>query len=281
MSKRTASLVRALGAVMALAAGTTGAATAQIESSLFEGMEARSIGPAGMSGRIGAIDAVNTNPNIIYVGAATGGLWKSVDAGVTWKPLMDDHPASSIGAVAIFQPAPDVIWVGTGEKGRRNSSGVGTGVYKSLDAGKTWEHVGLEQTGAISEIILHPTDPDIAYVAALGNTWSESVDRGVYKTTDGGRTWTKVLYVDEKTGVADLVMDPVNPNKLFAAMWEHRRWPWFFNSGGPGGGLYVTWDGGANWTRLTSEDGLPEGDIGRIGLAIARSNPEVVEEVQR
>ncbi len=267
---------RILTACLALSLAGSSVATAQIDPSLFEGMAARSIGPAGMSGRIGAIDAVNTNPNIIYVGAATGGLWKSVDGGVTWTPLLDEHPASSVGAVAVFQPAPDIVWVGTGEKGRRNSSGVGTGVYRSLDAGKTWEHMGLEHTGAISEVILHPSDPEVAYVAALGSTWSESEDRGVYKTTDGGRTWVKILYANERTGVADLVMDPVNPNKLLAAMWEHRRWPWFFESGGPGSGLYVTWDGGTNWKQLTEEDGLPGGDLGRIGLAIARSDPKVV-----
>jgi len=260
--------------VLTLAACST--AAAQVEPSIFENMEARSIGPAGMSGRIGAIDAVAANPNIIYVGAATGGLWRSVDGGVTWNPLMDDHPASSIGAVSVFQAAPDVVWVGTGEKGRRNSAGSGTGVYKSLDAGKTWQHVGLANTGAISEIVLHPSNPLVAYVAALGNTWGEGPDRGVYKTTDGGETWAKVLYVDERTGVADLVMDPVNPDKLFAAMWEHRRWPWFFESGGPGSGLYVTWDGGVNWKQLASDDGLPDGDIGRIGLAISRSDPNIV-----
>jgi photosystem II stability/assembly factor-like uncharacterized protein len=276
MTRAVRSLARAIGATLAVTLVAWSTVAAQVDPSIFEGMAARSIGPAGMSGRIGAIDAVESNTNIIYVGAATGGLWKSVDGGLTFEPIMDDLPASSIGAVAIFQAAPDIVWIGTGEKGRRNSAGSGTGVYKSMDGGKTWELLGLRNTGAIAEIILHPNDPNVAYVGALGNTWAETADRGVYKTNDGGKTWSKILFVDEKTGVADLVMDPANPNKLFAAMWEHRRWPWFFNSGGPGSGLYVTWDGGANWKRYTTDDGMPEGDLGRIGLDVSRSNPNIV-----
>ncbi|MFQ6047335.1 MAG: hypothetical protein ACE5PT_13435, partial [Gemmatimonadales bacterium] len=226
-----------------------------------------------------AIDAVNSNPNIIYVGAATGGLWKSTTGGVTWEPVMDSLPAASIGAVAIFQASPDIVWVGTGERNRRNSAGVGTGVYKSMDGGRSWTHVGLANTGAIDAIILHPSDPNVACVGALGNTWTESEDRGVYKTTDGGKTWAKILYVNERTGAGDLVMDPSNSNKLLAGMWEHRRWPWFFKSGGPGSGLYITVDGGETWNRLTSEDGLPEGELGRIGLDFSRSKPDVVYAV--
>ncbi len=239
-------------------------------------MKARSIGPSGMSGRIGAIDAVAANPNIIYVGAATGGLWKSVSGGATWQPIMDSLKSPSIGAVAIYQNAPDIVWVGTGEKARRNSAGVGTGVYKSMDGGHTWTHLGLEGTEAISEILLDPTDQDVAYVAALGPTWGDGEERGVFKTTDGGATWHKVLYVDQRTGAADLIMDPTNPNKLFAAMWEFRRWPWFFKSGGPGSGLYVTHDGGGTWKRMTADDGMPDGELGRMGLAIAPSNPNIV-----
>jgi len=207
-------------------------------------MEARSIGPAGMSGRIGAIDALASNPNIIYVAAATGGLWKSVDGGLTWKPLMDRQPVSSFGAVAINQSHPDIVWVGSGEDNVRNSCGVGRGVFRTLDGGDSWDHVGLEKTEHISRIVLHPYDPDIAYVAATGTLWGESPDRGVYRTADGGRSWEKILYVDEKTGAADMVIDPRNPNKLFVAMWEHRRWPWFFHSGGPASALYVTYDAG-------------------------------------
>lgn len=252
---------------------------AQVDPARLAGLKARSIGPSGMSGRISAIDAVERDPNIIYVGSATGGLWKSTSGGVTWEPLTDSLPAYSIGAVAIFQAAPDIVWIGTGERNRRNTAGVGTGIYRSLDGGKTWQHLGLDSTGAIDAIILHPTNPDLAYVAALGNTWSESSHRGVYRTGDGGKTWQKILYVNPTTGAGDLVMDPSNPNHLLAAMWDHRRWPWFFRSGGPGSGLYATYDGGDTWKRLGPKDGLPEGELGRIGLDFSRSNPKVVYAV--
>jgi photosystem II stability/assembly factor-like uncharacterized protein len=150
------------------------------------------------------------------------------------------------------------------------------GIYKSVDGGRTWTHLGLERSEHIHRVVLHPTNPDIAYLAALGPTWSDGEERGVYKTTDGGGTWQRVLFVNQRTGAADLVMDPSNPNKLFAAMWEHRRWPWFFESGGPGSGLYVTYNGGEHWTRLTEDDGLPPGELGRIGLAVAHNDPNVV-----
>jgi photosystem II stability/assembly factor-like uncharacterized protein len=261
--------------VLVLALGTT-PVHAQLDPAHFAAMEARSIGPSGMSGRIAAVDGVHADPNVIYAGAATGGLWKSTSGGVTWTPIMDHLPASSIGAIRIYQAAPDIVWVGTGERNRRNSAGVGTGVYKTMDGGHTWTHLGLENTGAIETILVHPHDPDVAYVAALGNTWADTEDRGVYKTTDGGATWQKILYVNERTGAGDLVMDPTNPNKLIAGMWEHRRWPWFFTSGGPGSGMHITFDGGATWRQLGPDEGLPEGEIGRIGMDFALSRPDVV-----
>jgi len=248
----------------------------QPENELFSNMKARSIGPAGMSGRIADIEVVENNTDIIYVGAATGNLWKSKNGGTTWKPIFDNQPASSIGAVSVYQKNPNVIYVGTGEGNPRNSVGVGYGVYKSLDGGKTWNYVGLKETQKIHRIIIHPENPDIVYAAALGPTWKPHRERGVYKTTDGGKTWEKILYNNELTGCADLIMDPSNPNKLFAAMWEHRRWPWFFNSGGEGSGLYRTYDGGETWSEITHEDGLPEGELGRTGLAIARNNTDFV-----
>ena len=260
-----------------LAAAST--ARSQTDITRLAGLKARSIGPSGMSGRISAIDAVNADPNIIYVGAATGGLWKSTSGGVTWTPLTDSLPASSVGAVAIYQAAPELVWIGTGERNRRNSAGVGTGVYKSLNGGRSWQHVGLESTGAIDAVVLHPSNPELAYVGALGNTWKEGPERGVYKTTDGGKSWEKVLYVNETTGAGDLVMDPANPNHLIAAMWDHRRWPWFFRSGGLGSGLHVTYDGGESWKQLSAEEGLPEGELGRMGLDFARGNPKVVYAV--
>ncbi len=249
---------------------------AKIEPQTFAGLKARSIGPANMSGRIGALDAVASNPNIIYVGGAGGGVWKSTNGGTSWTPVFDDQPVSSIGAIAINQSYPDIVWVGTGESAPRNSVGVGRGVYQTLDGGKTWKLLGLEKTEKISKILLHPRDPNVAYVGALGPTWGDGKDRGVYKTSDGGKTWNKILFVDEKTGVADMAMDPANPNKIIAAFWEYRRWPWFFNSGGPGSALYITVDGGENWQKLTDKNGLPKGDLGRIGIAFATNKPNVV-----
>jgi photosystem II stability/assembly factor-like uncharacterized protein len=247
-----------------------------MEPDRLAGLKARSIGPAGMSGRIAAVEGVASEPRTVYVGAATGGLWRSRNGGVTWEPLFDDQPVHAVGAIAVFQANPQVLWVGTGEGNPRNSASIGGGVYRSLDAGKTWQHLGLEKTERIHRIALHPGDPQVAYVCALGQEWGENPDRGVFKTEDGGRSWKKVLYVDERTGCGDMAMDPGNPQKLFAGMWQFRRWPWHFKSGGPGSGLHVTHDGGATWKKLQEEDGLPKGELGRTGLAISRSNPEVV-----
>jgi photosystem II stability/assembly factor-like uncharacterized protein len=247
-----------------------------IDPALLAGMKARSIGPAAMSGRVAAVAAVESDPEIIYVGGATSGLWKSTDGGLTYDPIFDDQPVAAIGAVAIFRRNPDVVWVGTGEGNPRNSASVGNGVYRSLDAGRTWQHLGLDKTERIRRIVLHPTDPDVAYVAASGREWGENPERGIFKTTDGGKTWKRILFVDERSGGSELVMDPANPNKLFATLWDYRRWPWFFRSGGPGSGLYVTYDGGDTWKRLTEDDGLPKGNLGRIGLAIAPSEPRIV-----
>ena len=256
-----------------LCLGALGAPAQQLDMEKLKGMKARSIGPAGMSGRVTAIDVVLKNPQILYVGTASGGLWKSASGGTAWEPIFDTMAVASIGDIAVDQRNPDVVWVGTGEGNPRNSQTNGNGVYKSLDGGKTWMHMGLDNTRAIHRVIIHPINSDIVYVGATGAAWGENPERGVYKSTDAGKTWEKILYVNEKTGVADLVMDPSNPNKLIAAMWEYQRWPWFFKSGGPGSGLYVTFDGGKTWKQRTDEDGLPKGDLGRIGLAIAPSNP--------
>jgi photosystem II stability/assembly factor-like uncharacterized protein len=248
----------------------------KLDMEKLKGMKPRSIGPAGMSGRITSIDAVVSNPDIIYAGAASGGLWKTTSAGINWEPVFDKEATLAIGAIAIQQDNPAVLWVGTGEGNPRNSLNGGYGIYKSLDAGKTWKLMGLEKTRHIHRIVIDPKNPNTVYVGAIGSPWGEHPERGVYKTTDGGTTWKRILFVDDKTGCADLVMDPSNPNKLFAAMWQHRRQPWTFNSGGPGSGLHVTIDGGATWTKLSDKEGLPEGELGRIGLAIARSKPDVV-----
>jgi len=250
--------------------------SAQIDPDLLSGLKARSIGPATMSGRVAAIEAVESNPNVVYVGAATGGVWKSINGGQTWAPIFDEQPVHAIGAIAVYQANPDIVWVGTGEANLRNSISYGNGIYKSLDGGRTWKSMGLEKTERIYRIVTHPSNPDVVWVAATGAAWGDSSDRGVYKTVDGGATWKKVLYVNESTGASDLVIDPSNPDKLFVSMWQFRRWPWFFTSGGPGSGLYVTYDGGATWKRFTEDDGLPKGDLGRIGIAISRSNPQTV-----
>ncbi|KKN91516.1 hypothetical protein LCGC14_0218490 [marine sediment metagenome] len=252
-------------------------ATAQeFKMDLVQDMKPRNIGPGGMSGRVTSIDVVNSNPDIMYVGTASGGLWKSTSGGIKWEPIFDKEVTASIGAVAIQQSNPSVIWAGTGEGNPRNSLNGGYGVYKSLDGGKTWKSMGLEKTRHIHRIKIDPMDPNTVYVGAIGSPWGEHPERGVFKTTDGGETWKKVLFVNNKTGVADLIMDPTNPNKLIAAMWEHKRDPWFFNSGGSGSGLYITHDGGKNWKKLSEEDGLPAGDLGRIGVAIAPGKPDVI-----
>ena len=236
----------------------------------------RNIGPGGMSGRITSIDVVGSDSDIMYVGTASGGLWKSTSGGVTWEPIFNDQVTASVGAVAIQQSNPDVIWVGTGEGNPRNSLNGGYGIFKSLDGGKSWKSMGLEKTRHIHRVLIDPTNPNIVYVAAIGSPWGVHSERGVYKTTNGGKSWKKILYVNDKTGAADLVMDPTNPNKLVAAMWEHKRDPWFFKSGGSGSGLYVSFDGGENWSKKTDEDGLPKGDLGRIGLAIAANKTNII-----
>jgi photosystem II stability/assembly factor-like uncharacterized protein len=243
---------------------------------LVQDMKPRNIGPAGMSGRVTAIDVVHQNPDVMYVGTASGGLWKSTSGGIKWEPIFDNEVTASIGAVAIQQSNPSVIWVGTGEGNPRNSLNGGYGIYKSLDGGKSWTSMGLEKTRHIHRIIIDPTNPNVVYAGAIGSPWGQHPERGVFKTTDGGKTWNKILFVNNKTGVADMVMDPTNNNKLLVALWEHKRDPWFFKSGGAGSGLYMTHDGGDNWKKLTEDDGLPKGELGRIGIAIARNRPNTM-----
>ncbi len=250
------------------------AVTAQpVDMTIFHGMTPRNIGPAGMSGRVTAIAVHPINTEHFYIGTASGGLWETTSGGIQFNPIFDNQEVASIGALAIDPKRPDIIWAGTGEGNPRNSLTGGYGIYKSLDGGKTWKLMGLEATRHIHRIIVNPNNSDIVYVGAIGSPWAPNKERGVYKTTDGGKTWKQILYKNETTGVGDMVMDPNNPDKLLVGMWNHQRWPWFFNSGGEGSGIYLTNDGGESFTRLSK--GLPD-EIGRVGLSIAKSNPDII-----
>ncbi len=234
----------------------------------------RSIGPAAMSGRITDLAIVERDPTVIYAASATGGLWKTTDAGITWAPVFDREATNSIGAVAVSQARPTDVWVGTGEATNRQSSGWGDGVYKSSDGGKSWRNVGLGDSHHISRILVHPSNPDIVYVAAVGHLWGPNNERGLYKTTDGGRTWTRVLFVDNETGIADIAIDLSNPEIVYAASYQRRRQPFGFVGSGPGNALWKTTDGGATFKKLTN--GLPTGTLGRIGISIYRKTPSTV-----
>lgn len=247
--------------------------TREIRSSLFTGLRARAIGPAVMSGRITTLDAVPGDRLTIYAGSAGGGVWKSEDGGLTFDPVFDDH-TQSIGALTIDPSNPETVWVGTGESWARNSVSVGDGVYRTTDGGGSWEHTGLEASERIAAIAVHPASPDTVYVCATGPLWNAGGERGVYRTEDGGESWEAVLTVDENTGCSSFSIDPQEPDHLYAGMWQFRRYPWTFESGGPGSGLYRSTDGGETWVELT--EGLPEGDKGRIAVAVAPSRPSTV-----
>jgi photosystem II stability/assembly factor-like uncharacterized protein len=242
---------------------------------LLSAMDARSIGPAAMSGRVTSIARDERDGNI-YIGAASGGVWSSNDGGASWKPIFDDAPCQAIGSLAIRPENPDEIWVGTGEGNPRNSQNSGIGMFKSIDRGQTWQAVGLDKTRTLHRIVLPKGQSQTAIAGSLGSQWGPNAERGVFKTTDGGNSWRKVLYVNDSTGCADLVGDPRNPNKLVAAMWQYQRRPWGFKSGGAGSGLYMSFDGGESWVQRTEKHGLPKGTLGRIGLAVAPSNPDII-----
>lgn len=247
-----------------------------LDEKILEGLTFRNIGPAGMSGRITAIDVVNSAPEHIYIGSASGGVWESKDGGLEWKPIFDDQPALAIGAIKINQQNPSEIWVGTGEGNPRNSQNSGKGIFRTLDGGKTWMNMGLTNTSVIHRILIDFHDPSTIYVGAAGSQWGPNPERGVYKSTDSGNTWNRVLYSNDTSGIADMVMDPTNPRKIIAALYQHMRTPWDFKSGGNGSGLYITYDGGEKWKKITPEEGIPKGQLGRIGLAIAPSKPDIV-----
>ncbi len=240
---------------------------------LFKGMKYRAIGPL-RGGRSLTAAGVPGDSTTYYFGAAGGGVWKSADGATTWSPVFDKHGAPSIGSLAVAQADPNVIYVGTGEACIRGNISDGDGVWKSLDAGKTWKNVGLKDSRAIGKVIVNPRNPDIVFVAALGHPFGPNTERGVFRSLDGGKTWDKVLYKDENTGAIDIAFDPGNANILFASLWETRRKPWNLSSGGPGSGLYRSTDAGSTWKKL-EEHGLPKGPYGRIGLAVASNSDRV------
>ncbi len=239
----------------------------------FGNLTARDIGPAVMSGRISCLDGLHKKPETFYIGAANGGVWKTNSAGANFDPIFDDH-TQSIGDLCIDQAHPDTVWVGTGEPWVRNSVSVGDGIYYTKNGGKTWSHAGLKETERISKLLIHPSRSQIIYVAAQGPLWNASTHRGVYKTSDFGTSWEKIQFIDENTGCADLTMHPNHPDTLIASFWDHRRTPAFFRSGGPGSGLFRTFDGGKSWHKLT--DGLPAGILGRMAVEYAPSNGDIV-----
>ncbi|HTK29797.1 MAG TPA: hypothetical protein VL309_09615 [Vicinamibacterales bacterium] len=239
----------------------------------YQQLRFRYIGPVG--NRIIAIAGVPGNPNIYYAGAASGGIFKTSDAGAHWDPIFDDQPVSSVGALAVAPSDPNVVWAGTGESFIRSNISIGNGIYKSTDAGRTWTHAGLDATGRIGRVLVDPRDPDVVFACALGHAYGPQQERGVYRTTDGGRTWNRTLFVDENTGCSDITMDPSNPRILFAGMWQLEIHTWGRVSGGPGSGLFRSTDGGATWTRLQGH-GLPASPVGKIAPQIARSNPNRV-----
>ncbi|HKK42752.1 MAG TPA: hypothetical protein VJ963_10115, partial [Bacteroidales bacterium] len=243
---------------------------AQITDLTFGDIEGRHIGPARMSGRISCIDAVNKNPSVVWVGTAGGGVWKSVNQGTSFKPVFDDY-SQSVGTITIDQNHPDTVWVGTGEVWTRNSVSVGTGIYRTNNGGDKWEFMGLPKSERIGRIIIDPVNPDIVYVAVTGALWGDSEERGVYKTTDGGKIWNKMLYINPSTGCADMILDPGDPSVIYASMWDFRRKAYTFRSGGPGSGLYKSTDGGATWMKL--QKGLPSDTLGRIALAVSNKGP--------
>ena len=243
----------------------------------------RYVGPVG--NRVSSVAGVPGDPNTYYAGAASGGIWKTTDGGVHWAPIFDTQAVHSVGALAVARTAPNIVWAGTGEPWIRSHISVGDGIYKSTDAGATWTNVGLPNSGRIGRIVIHPSNPDIVFVAAQGYSYGPQKDRGLYRTTDGGKTWQQVLFVDENTGAIDVQMDPTNPNKLLAAMWSLEIRTYGRKSGGPGGGIFMSTDGGTTWKKLQG-NGLPKYDVGKIGISDTilkkpgRLDPDEVRQMQ-
>ena len=268
--------MRLLAAMLAVvcAASSAHAQPSAPDAGMLSTLGFRFVGPATMSGRVTDVAVLERDPTTMYVASATGGVWKTTDNAVTLTPVFERERVHSVGALGLFQGDPQVVWVGTGEATNRQSSGWGDGIYKSTDGGRTWANVGLPESGHIARIVTHPTNPEIVYVAVPGKLWGPSAERGLYRTADGGRTWQLVLKGDQDTGVTEVVMDPSDPNVLYAATYQRRRQAFGFVGGGPGSALWKSTDAGATWQRLTV--GLPTGTLGRIGIAVYRRNPNVV-----
>ncbi len=267
------------GAFLLLAAGAS-AGPVSLET-LLSKLQWRSVGPY-VGGRVVAITGVPGNSNLYYAGTVGGGIWKSTDEGLEWKNISDGKlpgPSPSIGAIAVAPSNPKIIYAGTGESDIRSDMIPGDGLFKSTDAGDTWHFAGLRDTHTISAIVVDPHNPEVVYASSMGHVFVPDPERGVFKSVDGGKTWHKILFVDDKTGAIDLVMQPNHPNILYAAMWQAARMPWALSSGGPGSGLYKSTDAGAHWTNITRNSGLPEGVIGRIGVGVTASNPDVIYSI--
>jgi photosystem II stability/assembly factor-like uncharacterized protein len=271
---------RAVATAILLCSLTPALGSAQgLGSDALSALRPREIGPAVVSGRIVDIAVVEKDTRVFYVASATGGVWKTTDNGVRFTPVFYREATHSVGDIAVSQVDTSIVWVGTGERASRQSNSWGDGVYKSTDGGTTWRNMGLNDSKSIGRIVLGPDDPNTVYVAAMGHLWGPNEERGLYKSTDGGESWRKVLYVDEETGAVDVALDPSNPRIVYAAMYQRRRRPWGFHGGGPGSGLYKSTDGGETWTKLTNaglDNGLPTGVIGRIGIAIYRRDPRIL-----
>ncbi|NIM51985.1 MAG: sialidase, partial [Gemmatimonadales bacterium] len=264
-------LIAATAAVTATTWSAPSLLAQEIDPNRYAQLKYRHIGPVG--NRVIAVVGVAGEPMTYYAGAASGGIWKTTDAGLNWEPMFDDQSVHAIGALALAPSDPNIVWAGTGESFIRSNVSIGNGVYRSTDGGKSWQHMGLDNTGRIARVIIHPTNPDIVYVAALGHGYGPQQERGIYRTTDGGQTWQRVLFVDENTGASDLAMDPNNPRILFAGMWQIWIRTWGRESGGPGSGLFMSRDGGDSWTRLEGH-GLPMLPVGKIAICMTPENSD-------
>ncbi len=274
ISRCIVNLVLVAPLVLLLAAEAARAQT--YDESLYSALEWRLIGPY-RGGRVTAVAGVPSQAYVYYMGATGGGVWKTVDGGMTWEPVSDDDfGAGSIGGIAVALSDPNVVYVGTGEACIRGNTSPGDGMYRSTDAGKTWTHIGLADGGQIGEVRVHPTNPDIVYAAVLGHAFGPNETRGVYRSKDGGATWERVLFRDEDTGAIDIALDPNNPRIIYTALWQARRFPWGMESGGPGSGLFKSTDGGDTWTEISGNAGLPQGTLGKIGIAVSPVNSDRV-----